>query len=144
MYRTILLPTDGSDGITAALDHAIDLARTYDAALRTVYVVDVSALPPDAGAGGMLSVLEDAGTRATDEVVAAAEDAGIEDVQAAVRTGRPAGEIVEYAEEVEADLVVMGTHGRSGLDRFLLGSVAERVVRTAPVPVMTVAYEGEE
>jgi len=138
MYDEILLPTDGSPAAASALDHAIDLARTYDARLHALYVVDASAYAGVETGGEMLiRGLEEEGDAAVDRVRDAAEDAGVE-VTTTVESGNPYRGILDYVETAGIDLVVMGTHGRSGLERFLLGSVTERVVRSADVPVLTV------
>ena len=81
--------------------------------------------------------LEAEARRATDRIANHAEDAGI-DAVTTVRHGKPPEEIVQYANDADVEMIVMGTHGRSGVDRHLMGSVAERVVRTAEVPVLTV------
>ena len=140
MYSTILHPTDGSEASTAAADHAIELASTNDATLRLLYVVDVSTLAADDFGTVLLDNLEENGRAALDDLAARAEAAGVECVTV-VETGTPHREIVADVEGSDVDLVVMGTHGRTGLDRFLLGSVAERVVRTAGVPVLVVPPE---
>jgi len=138
MYDDILLPTDGSPAAASALDHAIDLARTYDAQVHALYVVDASAYAGvEAGSEMLIRGLEDEGNAAVDRVREAAEEAGVP-VTTTVETGNPYRGILDYVETAGIDLVVMGTHGRSGLERFLLGSVTERVVRSADVPVLTV------
>jgi nucleotide-binding universal stress UspA family protein len=143
MYETILHPTDGSEASMAAADHAIGLAAENRAALRFLYVVDVSSLAADDFGGVLLENLERYGRTALEDLTERAEAAGV-DAVTAVETGVPHREILADAEESGADLIVMGTHGRTGLDRFLLGSVSERVVRTAGVPVLVVPPEPEE
>jgi len=140
MFQTVLVPTDGSAGAEAAVDLATDVARTYGAALHTVYVVDLDGMPTDEDSDTWLihRALEAEGRTLTAAVGERAERAGLEQVEAAVLTGTPYRAILDYVEEHGVDLVVMGTHGRRGLDRYLLGSVTERVVRTSPVPVLTV------
>jgi len=148
MYRTILVPTDGSDGAAAALDHALDLADRYDATIHALNVVgDANFLSyGDEAATGydtqaVREGLAERGEELVETVRERAADRGV-DCVAAVCSGGPAHEeIVEYAESEGIDLVVMGTHGRRGFDRILMGSVAEKVVRLSPVPVMTVRYE---
>jgi nucleotide-binding universal stress UspA family protein len=137
MYDRILVPTDGSEGTEGAVDHAIDLATTYDAALHALYVVDTN-VHVDGSAAGTFDAIESAGRRAVDEVLERAEAAGVETVEGAVVEGTPHRAILDYADEHAVDLVVMGTHGRTGLDRYLLGSVAEKVVRLSDAPVLTV------
>jgi len=144
MYDEILLPTDGSPAAAAALDHALDLASTYGARLHALYVVDVNAYATvETGGDMVLQALEREGETAVDKVREAAADAGVE-VTTTVETGNPYREILGYIEDEDVGLVVMGTHGRRGLERFLLGSVTERVVRSADVPVLTVRETEEE
>ena len=144
MYDEILVPTDGSAAAERAIEHAIDLAARYDARLHAFYVVDTSAYAALEGAGSsVVEALEEQGNEAVDDIVEAGEAAGVA-VERVVRQGSPHRSILEYVDEADVDLVVMGTHGRQGLDRYLLGSVTERVVRSSPVPVLTVRLEEEE
>ncbi|WP_132058695.1 universal stress protein [Halorussus amylolyticus] len=138
MYERILVPTDGSEGAGAAVERAIDLAKTYDAELHALNVVNVATLSVEVNTARIIESLEEQGADATEAVVERAETAGVGDVQTAVVHGIPHGAILEYVEDHDIDLVVMGTHGRSGLDRYLLGSVTEKVVRKSDVPVLTV------
>ncbi|ELZ93506.1 universal stress protein [Haloferax volcanii] len=143
MYSHILFPTDGSDCADAALDHAIEHARTYDATLVVLYVADVREVGYAAPALSLERVREallESGEQVVDRVAQAAREAGVE-VETVVTEGTPASEIIRHADEREVDLVVMGTHGRSGIDRYLIGSVAERVVRGSDAPVLTVRQE---
>jgi len=137
MYDTILVPTDGSDGANAALAEAVGLASAFDATVHSLYIVDTTTPQSDAGYVDLVESFERIGEETTEAAVERAASAGVEGV-GAVRTGRPHRAILEYADEVGADLLVMGTHGRTGLERYLLGSVTEKVVRTADVPVLTV------
>jgi nucleotide-binding universal stress UspA family protein len=141
MYDTILVPTDGSQAAETAAATGIALASQFDAELHALHVEDVGELPPgveDDEAGP----LERQGQQAVDDVTAMAADAGV-----AVATAFLTGDadvhraILNYVAEHDVDCVVMGTHGRTGLGRFVLGSVAERTIREAPVPVLTVHEE---
>ena len=145
MYSEILLPTDGGPASAAATDHAVDLAAQVDARLHALYVLDTTAYPAlDAGAETVQSALRAEGQAALDAVSETAAAAGVPVVSELV-SATPHNGIIEYATDNDVDLVVMGTHGRTGLDRFLLGSVTERVVRTAETPVLTVrAAEDDE
>ena len=144
MYDDILVPTDGSPASDAAIDHAIDLADRYGARLHALYVVDGSAYSTlEAGSEVVIDALEAEGEQATDRVADAAAAAGVE-TTTTVTSGTAYRAIREYADEQAIDMIVMGTHGRKGLDRYLLGSVTERVVRTADVPVLTVRQSGDE
>lgn len=140
MYDTVVIPTDGSEQAETAAEHGLALARTLDATVHVLTVVDVQAAGGLFDAGG---VSEEFVERLADEAresVAAIEAMATDDdrVSGEVRRGKPGDAIVEYVEEVEADVVAMGTHGRTGVNRFLAGSVTEHVVRRSPVPVLTV------
>jgi nucleotide-binding universal stress UspA family protein len=142
MYDVILLPTDGNPPSEAARDHAIGLAAAYDATLHAVYVIDDDALrAARIDSDTVLAGFEAEGERLVDDVEAAAAEAGVAS-ETAVLHGRPHEAIVDYAGDHDVDLIVMGTHGRHGVSRILLGSVTERVVRRSPTPVLTV--RGEE
>ena len=147
MYDHILIPTDGSDTANVAVDHAVDHAMKYDAQLHALYVVNVDAVNFGLGTeqvdrirqgnfGEMTELKADADA-ATGAVVAAGADGGI-DVHEEVRVGTPHDVIAGYADRNDIDLVVMGSHGRSGVRRALLGSVTERVLRSTHVPVLVV------
>ena len=141
MYETILVPTDGSSQSDAALDHAVTLARHHDATIHILYVADTNRDSLTAQGGKVVDALELEGDRITSEAVERVEP-GV-DVVDTVEAGDPVETILDYATSVGADLVVMGTHGRRGLDRYLLGSTTERVVRLASIPVLTVRAPDE-
>jgi nucleotide-binding universal stress UspA family protein len=144
MYERILVPTDGSPAAEAAVEQAVSLAAQYDATLHALYVVDTSAYSTiEAGAEIIINALEEEGEAAVQEIAEAGEEAGV-DVETTVTAGTAYRSILEYVDDHDVDLVVMGTHGRRGLDRYLLGSVTERVVRTADVPVLTVRHKSDE
>jgi nucleotide-binding universal stress UspA family protein len=138
MYERILVPTDGSTGVDRAVEHAVDLARTYGAQLHVLNVVNVASLSVEANSQAVIDQLEEQGEELTYQVAEQATDAGVEDVVTEVTHGIPHQTILEYADERGMDLVVMGTHGRTGLEHYLLGSVTEKVVRSSDVPVLTV------
>lgn len=136
MYDRVLFPTDGSEGADVAATHALTVADRFDAPVHALYVVDVTAgQATDAYAAPAVDALRAAGEEHVDRVVERAEREGVE-VTSAVVEGTPASTIVE--ETTDGDVVVMGTHGRTGLDRYLIGSTTEKVVRTAEVPVVAV------
>mgnify|MGYP006302014457 CR=1 FL=1 len=144
MYDRILVPTDGSPSIQPVVDHAVELADVHDATLHGLYVVDTGSfatLPVETTWDGVTEMLREEGELALSEFTERAVGVPVE---TAIRDGNPSGEIVAYAREHGCDSVVMGTHGRGGIDRLLLGSVAERVVRAAPVPVVTVPISDAE
>jgi nucleotide-binding universal stress UspA family protein len=138
-----LVPTDGSDAATVAADHGIRIAETTGAAMHVIHVVDLTSVSGEFGSAEVLKALEDAGREAVDDIIGRAEDAGLRSVEASVLSGTPARAIMEYADERDIDLIVLGTHGRTGLERYLLGSVSEKIVRVADVPVLTVSSHEE-
>ncbi|MFC7134586.1 MULTISPECIES: universal stress protein [Salinibaculum] len=135
MYERILVPTDGSDGSAHVALQAIDLAEQYGAEIHSLYVVSDDLL--SILEGGNHDALEREGERAVRKVQSIAEAHGV-DAVTELREGDPADTILDYATEIDADLVVAGTHGRSGVQRRIIGSVAERLVRHSDCPVMTV------
>lgn len=148
MMRTIkkiLVPTDLSELSVAAVEYAASLAEKYDARIYLLYVIEgqpSKGLPPDGGyseAGPAASVEE--GKKELHRFVDwKAKEIG--DVVEVAQAGKPETEICRFAKEEGIDLIVMATHGRTGLAHVLMGSVAERVVRTSGVPVMTVKPAG--
>lgn len=141
MYRRILLPTDGSEGSQRATEHAVALADEVDATVHAVYVLNATEF--DELDKSAVDERERAGESALDAVERASDRAGV-DVETELRRGVPHEEILTAAEEAEADAVVMGTHGRTGIDRLLVGSVTERVIRESPIPVTTVRVSESE
>ena len=128
----VLVPTDGSDSANAAAEHAVAFATATGAAVHVIRVVDdrnVDETVHDA--------FEDAGQRAVEEVIETAQRADVSSIEAQVLSGIPHQAIREYAEHNDIDYVFMGTHGRTGVSRYLLGSVTERVVRLVDVPVVS-------
>lgn len=142
MYDRLLVPTDGSTDGERALEYALELAAVHQATVRTVYVVNVASyggLPMETAWDGIGDALREEGENAVDRVVELRESvAPSVDVETHILEGSPSRVIVDEAASTGCDLVVMGTHGRGGIDRLLLGSVTERVVRSSPVPVLTV------
>lgn len=136
-YDEILLASDGTDAAEAATDHALLLAENFNATLHVVYVLDVAEQSPDIDDTAEHPELKAKRERALEYPAERAESAGIT-VTGVTMRGSPSDALVTYAGEEEIDIIVMGTHGRSGLDRLLTGSVAEHVVRHAPAPVVTV------
>jgi nucleotide-binding universal stress UspA family protein len=143
MFKHILVALDGSTCATHAFDLALALAKVEGA---RVDVCSVAEPIPAAGAVSrsvMEEALAEANSRAqriVDEGVAKATNAGVA-AKGSVSLGEPGYEIVEYARKIGADSIVLGTHGRTGLKRLFMGSVAEGVLRTACVPVVTVREE---
>jgi len=138
VYDTILVPTDGSEHADRAAEHALALAAAFDAEVHVLAVADVRAAAGLFSAGGVDSeFVERIEARAREHATATGDLAGDRAVETAVRRGDPSDVILEYAADVDADLLAMGTHGRSGVDRALAGSVTEHVLRRADIPVLT-------
>ncbi len=136
MFERILIATDGSDSVSRSVAVALDFAERFDASVYALTVVDSGEI--DSAPDQIRQQLHDALAEQADEALSSVTDATDKPVTTAVREGRPATEISSYAREIDADIVATGTRGRHGENRFLLGSVAERVVRTCPVAVLTV------
>jgi len=137
-YEDILIPTDGSTAATHAAEHLVELAAALDATVHVLSVVDDSALGPDVRSAVSGEESEQAATDAVETVVSDAETHGVTDTVRHIEHGTPAEEILDCIESNDIHAVGMGTTGKRGTDRILLGSVAEKTVRSAPVPVMTV------
>lgn len=136
MIDSVVIATDGSESVERAIDVALDLARRFNAAVHALYVVDTNEVKssPESLREDLETALEVQAEAALDGVDTRANG----EVITAVRTGRPAAEITAYAREQDVDLVATGTRGRHGENQFLVGSVAERVVRSCSQPVLTV------
>lgn len=143
MYDDILVPTDGSSGMTQVAEHALALAELCGATVHVLYVVDETAYAsiPEDTRERVREALEGDGESATKTIAERAFERDLT-VNREVRWGDPAVAIIAYAVENDIDMIVMGTRGRTGFERYLLGSVAEKVVRVSPVPVVTV-YAGD-
>ncbi len=148
--QRILFPTDFSDLSLHALNYAISFAQSYSAELHVIHVVDEAyqywmamgpnSLPVGPPPDELVTLSKKELGKFGDEHLA---QAGITVISEAVM-GRPFMEIIAYAKEKNIDLIVIGTHGRSGLRHALLGSVAERVVRKAPCPVLSIRHPEHE
>jgi nucleotide-binding universal stress UspA family protein len=139
-YDDVLVPTDGSEAAAAALEHAIDIGGAVDATLHAVNIVDAGgarAAPRFTLPSEMLTEFESIGEAATEEFADRARDAGL-DAVSVVREGAAANSLLSYVDEEDIDLVTMGTQGRTGIDRYLLGSTTERLVRHSSAPVVAV------
>ena len=170
MYDKILYPTDGSAGSEAAASHVGALASAFDATVHVLHVVDtregglglsgaflddqnqsMSGRSPDEGYIGRhedapdTDEIEDELTaHATELIEASAGSLDEIELTTGVEMGDPHSAILEYADGHDVDLVVMGTHGRTGVERYLLGSVTEKVVRLSDRPVVTVRADEDE
>ncbi|CCQ32384.1 UspA domain protein [Halorhabdus tiamatea SARL4B] len=132
MLDRILFPTDGSAGAMSTLEHALDLATDHDATVHVLTVQDEDIEDED----------EDAGTELVELAADRVRERGLTP-RTAIRSGRPYRQILDYADAEDVDLIVMPTHGRTGLERLLLGSVTARVIRLSDVPVLTACPDAE-
>ncbi len=141
--QNIVIATDGSENSLKAISYGIKLAKLSGATIYALHVVDTSSLSQSwtAGRETMHEVLKKDGQKATLKVKEYAEATGVE-VKEVLLEGHPSKEIIDFAEKNNIDMIVMGTLGKTGFDRFLMGSVAEKVVRNSKVPVLVV--RGEE
>lgn len=144
--ETLLLPTDGSDPAETAARRGLDLATQLDASVHLLSVAD-SALATGVGYAGdsasLRARLREQATARVESLQAVATRRGLE-TTAVVREGIPAKEIGDYAAEQNLDAIVLGTSGRGAVTRALVGSVADKLVRTAPVPVVTLTQAALE
>ncbi len=146
-YQRILLPTDFSPASQAAISHAEGLARRYEAELLLVHIVTAPVYPGVYGLGPSLvgeverSARESAESQLA-ELVDGLKAKGLS-AEGLLESGAAARRLVELVSERDVDLVVMATHGHTGLSHALLGSTAEKVVRTCPCPVLTVKASAE-
>jgi nucleotide-binding universal stress UspA family protein len=143
-YQKIMIATDGSRQVEKAIKAGIDLAKLTGARLYAVYVISSAGYSPrDFGwEESLRELLEAEAKKAVTFVKEIGKVSGIE-IESVILEGHPADEILEFAEQEGMDFIVMGTLGRTGLERFLLGSIAERVVRHSRIPVMVVKGETE-
>lgn len=140
--KSILFPTDFSEGSSVALEYAIDLAKHYNAKLYLIHVIyDLVKVAgwyvPHVSVDQMYKDLEK-GAQKEIERFGLEEMRGLKGIERSVIRGIPHEAIVKFAKENKVDLIVMGTHGRKGVGRILFGSTAAQVVRFAPCPVLTV------
>jgi nucleotide-binding universal stress UspA family protein len=142
-YEKILIGTDGGDLMAPVYDHAAYFARLTEATVHVAYVLDIAgftAYPIDSSWENMYDVLLDEGKQIVANAKRDLASRGVNEdrIVTTVLDGHPAEEIDKYAGSQDIDLVVIGSHGRKGLDRLLIGSVADKVVRGSKVPVLIV------
>jgi nucleotide-binding universal stress UspA family protein len=139
--KKVLVPIDFSDYSKGALRYAINFAKCFKAEMHLIYVVEPVIYPPDFSMGQIAipSVNAEWDERAKDELANLAKSEIPPDVKSKtiIKTGKPFLEIIETASEENIDLIIIATHGHSGVEHILFGSTAEKVVRKAPCPVLT-------
>jgi len=148
IYRKIMVPTDGSEFVRGAVSTAIEIAKLSEAKLYAVYVIPDDEFsvtyPKDTQLEKtFLDYFRTEGKEAIACVETSGRDENIE-VESVILEGSPAHEIVDFAEKNDIDLIVIGTHGKTGIRRFLLGSVAENVVRHSKKAVLVVRGKNAE
>lgn len=143
MYEDILLPFDGSDGAVAVLDHAADIADWADATIHVLFVADTTRHSVTVVGTEVVDTLVRKGKDIVEDAASSLSALGV-DHEVDVVQGNPAPTIAEYAERYGHDLVVMPTHAREGVSRYLVGSVTEKVVRLSSVPVLTARMQPDE
>lgn len=138
-YRKILIATDGSDSVKKAIEKGIEIAKLSEATVYAVYVIVPAGYSSrDFGwEKSLREFLHAEGEKAVAFVEDAGRNAGVKVIPVLLE-GNSADKILEFAEKEDIDLIVMGTLGKSGFERFLLGSVAEKVIRHSKLPVMVV------
>ncbi len=143
--RRILVPVDFSENARLGLAHARELARAYDASLDVMHVVEEAAFPSVYGLDPITPYMPDVKKRAATALERLVEEVvgGTVPARLHVVSGYAARDIIDFAEEHGTDLIAMTTHGRTGLERFLIGSVTEKVIRSASCPVFTVKPFGK-
>jgi len=144
LYKKILIATDGSEYTKKAVAHAIELAKLSGAELHAIYVVDIKAgcgpescISMEVSPDRIARILSRHGDAAIHYIEDLANKEGIKTERWIVE-GNPAEEILKFANKQSVDLIVMGTLGMSGIEKFLLGSVADKVIRSSKTPVLTV------
>lgn len=147
--KTILVPTDFSDASSAALDYAKSLAGAFGASIHLVHVMEdllAHAWSAEVYVASMPNLREEIEKEARERLATMVTDEERRTlrVETALVAGNPFLEIIRYAKANDVDLIVMGTHGRGAIAHILLGSVAEKVVRKSPCPVLTVRQAQHE
>jgi nucleotide-binding universal stress UspA family protein len=140
-YENILISTDGSPSANHAAEYGISLAAALDATVHVLSVVEERSLGVDVRSTVSGEEREQAATDAVDDVVTEAKTRGIANTVRHIEHGTPLEKILDTIDSDDIDAAVMGTTGRRGTNRILLGSVAEKTVRSAPVPVITVRHD---
>lgn len=140
--KKILVPIDFSDYSKAALRYAVNFTKLFNAEIILIYVVEPVIYPPDFSMGQIAipTVTTEFDDRAKEELkkLAKNEIPSETNVTTILKTGKPFVEIIDTASELDVDIIIIATHGHSGVEHILFGSTAEKVVRKAPCPVLTI------
>ena len=144
MFENILIPTDGSDTARDAVQTGIDLAAEHEATVHVLSVIKpVRSRDEGINTDEIMEVVWESRERHVMELAELAEANGLVAITE-VKQGVAFRDIIDYAKNNDIDLIVMGTHGRTGLGRYLLGSVTEKVVRLSKIPVLTIHTRPKE
>jgi len=143
-FGKILFPTDFSESAENASRYALSLAKKYGSKVYVIHVIEPFTYTTEFGLdfSAQLKEMEASARRLLDDIAASIKKTNL-DVESALITGEPFVEIIKYARKEQVDLIVMATHGRSGIEHMLMGSVAEKVVRKSPCPVLTIKKSGQ-
>ena len=143
-FGKILFPTDFSESAENASNYAISMAEKFGSKVFAVHVVEPFTYTSDLGIdmGNQFQVMEATAKRFLEEAVTSIREKNI-DVEGILLTGEPFVEIIKFAKQEQVNLIIMATHGRSGIEHILLGSTAEKVVRKSPCPVLTIKRPGQ-
>ena len=143
-FGKILFPTDFSESAENASRYALSLAKKYASKVYVIHVIEPFTYTTEFGLdfSAQLKEMEASARRLLDDIAASIKKTNL-DVESALITGEPFVEIIKYARKEQVDLIVMATHGRSGIEHMLMGSVAEKVVRKSPCPVLTIKKSGQ-
>ncbi|MBW9221203.1 universal stress protein [Methanothermococcus sp. SCGC AD-155-M21] len=145
-YKKILIPTDNSKVSIESAKQALEIAKLMNSKVYVIYVVDIMpfvGLPTEGFWESMKEILEEEGKEAFNKIESMAKEFDI-NIVSEILEGNPAKEIVEYAIKKNINLIVMGTSGKSGIDKLLLGSVAEKVSKRAQCPILLVKMKENE
>lgn len=142
LINKILVPIDFSDYSKKALQYAVEFATKFNAEISLVYVIEPMSYPTDLSMGQMVIPQSDVNlsVKSKDELeqYAKIEIGERLNYKVIVKTGKPFIEIIDTAKEIDSDLIIIATHGHTGVEHLLFGSTAEKVVRKAPCPVLTI------
>ncbi|HBI23773.1 MAG TPA: universal stress protein [Nitrospiraceae bacterium] len=143
-FGKILFPTDFSESAENASRYALSLAKKYGSKVYVIHVIEPFTYTTEFGLdfSAQLKEMEASARRLLDDIAASIKKTNL-DVESVLITGEPFVEIIKYARKEQVDLIVMATHGRSGIEHMLMGSVAEKVVRKSPCPVLTIKKSGQ-
>lgn len=142
LFSKILVPIDFSDYSKMALDYAVEFAKKFNSQLFLIYVIEPIVYPSDFGLGQvpMSSIDMEIQSRAEDEMQKLVNEKVPKETKVSwiIRVGKPFIEIINEAKEKDCDLIIIATHGHTGIEHILFGSTAEKVVRKSPIPVLVV------